>query len=86
MRSVLAFIKRNPGVPTLAIGMLNMFSCMFILGTNRYYRRKDKEEIASRRLAWEKDLAESDTATLAIKLRTARLEEMMDGLKGSTKS
>ena len=60
--SVLAFIKRNPGVPFLAVGIFNsVFSCTVILGTNRYYRRKDEEEIA-------------------------RLEEMMDGLTGSTKS
>ena len=87
VRSVLAFIGRNLGVPILVGSMFNsVFSCMPTLGTNRYYRRKDKEEIASRRLAWETDLAEWDTATLAIKLCTARLEEIMDGLTGSTKS
>ena len=85
VRSVLAFISRKPGVPILVGSMFSsVFSCMFILGTNRYYRRKDKEEIASCRLAWETNLAKGDTTTLAI--RTARLKEMMDWLTGSTRS
>ena len=75
VRSILAFLSRNPGVP-IFIG--NMFSSMLILGTTRYcLRRKNKEKIVGS-LAWETDLAKWDTATLAI--GKARLEEMMDGL------
>ena len=74
VRSALAFLNRNPGVP-IFVG--NMFSSMLILGTTRYFLRKNREGIVGR-LPWETDLEKWDTATLAI--RTARLEEMMDEL------
>ena len=86
MQTVLAFISRNPGVPILVGPMFNVFGWMFILGINRYYRRKDKEEIASRRLAWEANLAKWDADIATMGVRTARLNEMLDGLTGSTRS
>ena len=72
VRSVLAFINRNPGAPTLAVGMFNF---MLLLGASRYCRRKDKEAMAE---IWAKDQAKWDTAKLAI--GTSRLEDEIDGL------